>query len=48
VLSEGSTPLGFRAWGESEAKAFLKQHAPKFARYRELVSGLEITPAQLS
>ena len=37
---------------ESPLRAFelagLRANAPKFARYRELVSGLEITPVQLS
>lgn len=45
-------PPGFEGWGESEAKAFLKAQllnnsSARFARYRELVSGLEITPEQL-
>lgn len=35
-------------WLEKDAKRFLSEYAPKFARYRELVSGLEITPDQLS
>jgi Cas7 group CRISPR-associated protein Csh2 len=34
-------------WSEEEAKRFLRDNALKFARYRELVSGLEITPDQL-
>ena len=34
-------------WSEADAKTFLKENAPKFARYRELVSGTEITPDQL-
>ena len=35
-------------WSAEDAKAFLKERAPGFARYRELVSGLEVTPNQLS
>ena len=34
-------------WSEADAKRFLSENAPNFARYRELVSGLEITPNQL-
>jgi hypothetical protein len=37
-----------KTWSECDAKGFLRENAPKFARYRELVSGLEITPDQLS
>lgn len=34
------------SWDEAAAKSFLAQHAPRFARYRELVSGLEIPSLQ--
>lgn len=33
-------------WDESAAKNFLAEHAPRFSRYRELVSGMEIPPVQ--
>ena len=35
-------------WDKTEAERFLKEHVKSFARYRELPSGLEITPDQLS
>jgi CRISPR-associated protein Csd2 len=35
-----------KSWDESVAKTFLAEHAPRFARYRELVSGMEILPVQ--
>jgi len=35
------------AWSETDAKRFLSEIAPKFARYRELVSGMKITQEQL-
>jgi hypothetical protein len=34
-------------WTRENAVTFLHASAPKIARYREPVSGLEITPAQL-
>jgi Cas7 group CRISPR-associated protein Csh2 len=34
-------------WSVADAEKFLSEHAPKFARYRELVSGIEITPSEL-
>jgi len=34
-------------WLEADARTFLSENAPNFARYRELVSGTEITPDQL-
>ncbi len=45
-------PPGFEAWADTDAKSFLRTHlmnsgSPRFARYRELVSGTEITPDQL-
>jgi Cas7 group CRISPR-associated protein Csh2 len=36
-----------KIWSEAEAKEFLRENTPKFARYRELVSELEITPEKL-
>jgi CRISPR-associated protein Csd2 len=33
-------------WEKSDAEAFLAKHAPRFARYRELVSGIEIPSVQ--
>ncbi|HOF48215.1 MAG: type I CRISPR-associated protein Cas7 [Verrucomicrobia bacterium] len=45
---EEPLPAGYTAWGQPEVQAFLEEHAPKFARYRELLSGLEITSTQLS
>lgn len=46
-------PAGFEAWGDTDAKAFLRTHlvnngTPRFARYRELVSGTEILSDQLT
>lgn len=41
-------PVEHTKWDEAEAKGFLKEHVKSFARYRELVSGLEITPDGLS
>ena len=34
-------------WNESAAKQFLAEHAPRFSRYRELVSGMEIPSVPL-
>lgn len=34
-------------WSEAEALNFLNDNAPRFARYRELVSGMEIIPEKL-
>jgi CRISPR-associated protein Csd2 len=47
-------PQGCASWDESSAKVFLREHLRRnngsaaFARYRELVSGMEITPDQLT
>jgi hypothetical protein len=47
-------PSSSASWDETSAKAFLREHLPKkngsigFSRYRELVSGMEITPDQLA
>jgi len=40
-------PAEHTKWDEAEAKGFLEAHVKSFARYRELVSGLEITPDRL-
>jgi CRISPR-associated protein Csd2 len=45
-------PLGFESWAKTDVNKFLKSQlmdgdSPRFARYRELVSGIEITPDQL-
>ena len=36
-----------KTWTEGDAKRFLSEEALRFARYRELVSGTEITPDQV-
>ena len=46
VLEELRQLAEQKSWTESDARKFLVQNAPRFARYRELVSGLEITPDQ--
>jgi CRISPR-associated protein Csd2 len=33
-----------QSWSETDARQFLAEHAPRFARYREFVSGIEIAP----
>jgi len=45
-------PPSFESWAKTDANKFLKDQlmdgdSPRFARYRELVSGIEITPDQL-
>jgi CRISPR-associated protein Csd2 len=51
-VAELPYPPSYEAWADSDAKSFLRTHlmsngSPRFARYRELVSGIEITPDQL-
>jgi CRISPR-associated protein Csd2 len=51
--AEPPYPPGFEAWTRADANGFLQAHvmnngSPRFACYRELVSGLEIRPDQLS
>jgi CRISPR-associated protein Csd2 len=40
--------VGSDSWSEADARQFLAEYTPKFARYRELVAGIEITPDQLT
>ena len=44
VLEKLTGKAAETTWDEAVAKAFLEANAPKFARYRELVSGMEIPP----
>jgi CRISPR-associated protein Csd2 len=51
-VTEMPYPPGFDAWDDTQAKSFLRLRfarngSPRFGRYRELVSGLEIRPDQL-
>ena len=51
-VAELPYPPGFEAWADTDANSFLRTHlmnngAPRFARYRELVSGMEITRDKL-
>jgi len=40
-------PAGCTAWGKEQITTFLAQHAARFSRYRELVSGVEVSPQDL-
>ncbi len=44
---EESFPAGHSKWDKAAAGTFLAQQAKGFARYRELVAGIEVTPADL-
>jgi Cas7 group CRISPR-associated protein Csh2 len=47
VLEELRQLAEQKMWAESDARKFLIEKAPRCARYRELVSGLEFTPDKL-
>jgi len=47
VLEELRQLAERKTWAESDAQKFLIEKALRFARYRELVSGVEITPDNL-